>query len=234
MDKDRRTLIESINISGQKLPINKDDIWRILDYLAQGRELNRERNLALFSVAIDSGLRGVDILKLKVRQVSDCFGQAYSDFRIIQQKKIRKDRKIVIEDVTVDCVLEPLAQERVTAWIKAGNLKPNDYLFTAHHPQWKGKKPLSTNLFRRMIKKWIMAIGVDSARYSGHSTRKSYAQYLWERGVPLSVISQKLGHSSERTTRIYLNISFQEVKEAVRRNPILPKTLNVPDKPKNN
>ena len=52
---------------GQKPPLKLKEIWAIRTRLQLGK---RVRDLALFNLAIDSKLRGCDLVKLKVRDIS--------------------------------------------------------------------------------------------------------------------------------------------------------------------
>jgi hypothetical protein len=55
------------NLVGQKAPLKLKDIWAIRVRLELG---DRRRELALFNLAIDSKLRGCDLVRLRVRDVA--------------------------------------------------------------------------------------------------------------------------------------------------------------------
>ena len=46
-----------------------------------------------------------------------------------------------------------------------------------------------------------------------HGLRHSYATHLVERGTPLHVVKDLLGHKSIRTTQIYLHTSSERFKQ---------------------
>ena len=52
---------------GQKPPLKPKDIWAIRIYL---QNANAVRDLAMFNLAIDSKLRGCDLVSLSVRDVT--------------------------------------------------------------------------------------------------------------------------------------------------------------------
>jgi len=58
----RRTPWNKGKLVGQKLPLKLSEIWAIRIRLQLS---NRIRDLALFNLAIDSKLRGCDLVKLK-------------------------------------------------------------------------------------------------------------------------------------------------------------------------
>lgn len=53
---------------GQKPPLKPKDIWAIRIHL---QNVHAVRDLALFNLAIDSKLRGCDLVSLRVRDVTD-------------------------------------------------------------------------------------------------------------------------------------------------------------------
>jgi hypothetical protein len=52
---------------GQKRPLKPKDIWAIRIYLQNGHQ---DRDLAMFNLAIDSKLRGCDLVNLRVRDIA--------------------------------------------------------------------------------------------------------------------------------------------------------------------
>lgn len=70
---------------GQKLPLKQRDIWSIRVRLQLA---NRTRDLALFNLAIDSKLRGCDLVALRVKDLGDS-GHISSRAIVMQQKTKR-------------------------------------------------------------------------------------------------------------------------------------------------
>src|SRR5438477_2644626 len=69
-------------LTGQKRPLKPKDVWAIRVRL---QLKNRERDLALFNLAIDSKLRGCDLVRLQVDDV--CAGGRVRDRATIIQKR---------------------------------------------------------------------------------------------------------------------------------------------------
>jgi hypothetical protein len=67
---------------GQKRPLRPKDVWaiRILPQLE-----GRKRDLAMFNLAIDSKLRGCDLVRLQTTDV--CLGDRVRDRAVVIQKK---------------------------------------------------------------------------------------------------------------------------------------------------
>ena len=102
-------------IIGQKRPLQISHIWGIRIRL----ELEgKTRDLALFNMALDSKLRGCDLVKLKVSDVA--YGSSVSSRATVLQQKTGSPVQFEITKGT---------REAVTALIKLGNLRSKDYLF---------------------------------------------------------------------------------------------------------
>ena len=71
---------------GQKPPLKLKEVWEIRIRLQLGKHL---RELALFNLAIDSKLRGCDLVKLKVRDVAHG-EQASKRAMVMQQRPINR------------------------------------------------------------------------------------------------------------------------------------------------
>jgi len=69
-------------LMGQKPPLKLKEVWEIRIRLQLGKHL---RELALFNLAIDSKLRGCDLVKLKVRDVAH--GDQISKRAMVMQQK---------------------------------------------------------------------------------------------------------------------------------------------------
>lgn len=76
------------------------------------------RDLLLFSLALDTSLRGCDLVRLKVSDVSN-HGEVQEIFSIEQQKT--KNR--------VACHIIPQTQVLLREWIQVKGLMWSDYLF---------------------------------------------------------------------------------------------------------
>ena len=80
---------------GQKPPLKVNEIWAIRIRLELSKQL---RNLALFNLAIDSKLRGSDLTKLKVSDVSH--GNIISNRTMVLQQKTKRPVQFEITEQT--------------------------------------------------------------------------------------------------------------------------------------
>jgi integrase len=119
---------------GQKASLKLKEIWaiRIRLQLAQ-----RTRDLALFNLAIDSKLRGCDLLALKVSDISQ--GSSILPRAVVMQQKTRRPVQFEITDQT---------RASLTDWIRKAQLSSAKYLF----PSRDSTSPhLSTRQYARIV-----------------------------------------------------------------------------------
>jgi hypothetical protein len=87
---------------GQKRPLKPKDVWAIRVRLQlQGRK----RDLALFNLAIDSKLRGCDLVRLQVDDV--CAGGRVRDRGTVMQKKTGRPVQFEIVEQTRASIHDP-------------------------------------------------------------------------------------------------------------------------------
>src|ERR1022692_4236228 len=99
---------------GEKWPLKLRDIWAIRVRLELS---NRKRELALFNLALDSKLRGCDLVQLRVRDVAH--GDRIAARAIVMQQKTHRPVQFEITEPT---------RKSVYAWIRHAALKAEDYL----------------------------------------------------------------------------------------------------------
>ena len=102
-------------LRGQKRPLKLKEIWSIRVRL---QLFGRLRDLALVNLAIDSKLRGCDLLRLRVQDVCQS-GRVVSRTILIQRKTGHP----------VQLEIMSQTREAVMSWMKNGGIDPGDYLF---------------------------------------------------------------------------------------------------------
>ncbi|MFN3237410.1 MAG: tyrosine-type recombinase/integrase [Pseudomonadales bacterium] len=181
---------------GQKAPLKLKDIWAIRVRLQLSSNI---RDLALFNLAIDSKLRACDLTKLKVSDVSNS-GQISSRSMILQQKTQTPVQFEIMEQT----------REALTAWITNAGLRSSDYLFRSRiNPE----RPISTRQYSRIVKGWIVAIGLDPSAYGTHSLRRTKASLIYRRTKNLRAVQLLLGHTKLESTVRYLGIEVDDALE---------------------
>ena len=181
---------------GQKAPLKLKDIWAIRIRLQLA---HRTRDMALFNLAVDSKLRGCDLVKLRVRDVSH--GDLIAARTIVMQQKTQRPVQFEITEPTRDAV---------AAWIKCGNLKSEDYLF----PSRLHTSPhLSTRQYARIVEGWVTDISLDPTAYGTHTLRRTKATLIYRRTKNLRAVQLLLGHTKLESTVRYLGIEVDDALE---------------------
>ena len=84
---------------------------------------------------------------------------------------------------------------------------PEDFLFKTQTGQRLDRIRAWT-----LIKKWVKAVGLDPSSYGTHTLRKTWGYHSRKNfGIPIELISEKLGHSSNAVTKRYIGISQEEI-----------------------
>ncbi len=102
-------------LAGQKAPLKLKEIWSIRIRL---QLTNRTRELALFNLAIDSKLRGCDLVELRVKDIAH--GCQVASRAIVMQHKTRRPVQFEITEKT---------RKIISTWIVQAQLKAEQYLF---------------------------------------------------------------------------------------------------------
>lgn len=139
---------------GQKAPLRLSDIWSIRVRLQLA---GRARDLALFNLAIDSKLRGCDLVSLRLRDVSH--GSAIARRATVLQRKTGRPVQFELTELTRSAIAE---------WSRQAQLRPASYLFFG-----QGDGHLSTRQYARIVASWVTAVGLDRHSYGTHSMRRT-------------------------------------------------------------
>ena len=122
------------SLVGAKRPLKPPDVWAIRFFLDEHR---RMRDRALFDLAIDSKLRGCDVIKLKIGDVVSG-GSIRNRATVIQQKT---GRPVQFELMT-DC------RKSLLAWLERRGGSLNDFVFPS---RVNDLQHLSTRQYARLV-----------------------------------------------------------------------------------
>ena len=172
------------------------DIWAIRINL---QNAHAARDLAMFNLAIDSKLRGCDLVSLHVRDVTHG-NQILPRAMVIQRKT---ERPVQFE------LTEP-TRAALAAWVDKTHLRSDQYLF----PSRVGTSPhVSTRQYARIVHRWVDAAGLDSSVYGTHSMRRTKATLIYKRTKNLRAVQLLLGHTKLESTVRYLGIEVDDALE---------------------
>ena len=192
----KRTPWNKGKLVGQKSPFTMQEIWSIRMRL---QTIGNCRNLVLFNLAIDSKLRGCDLVRLRVSDVAS--GGEILSRTTVRQRKTKRPVRFEITERT---------RKSTEDWIDKAQLTESDYLF----PSRVRRSPhLSTRQYARIVNEWVRAIGLDPSAYGTHSLRRTKASLIYRRTKNLRAIQLLLGHTKPENTFRYLGIEVDDALE---------------------
>ncbi len=147
---------------GQKRPLLPRHDWAIRARLELADNL---RDLALFNLAIDSKLRGCDLVRLRVSDL--VVGGSVRDRVSVIQSKTGRPVQFEVSENTRRSVLECVASPSM---VGSGFLFPSRFHSSPH---------LSTRQYARLVRDWVSAIGLDPNAYGTHSLRRTKAALIY-------------------------------------------------------
>jgi site-specific recombinase XerD len=181
---------------GQKAPLKLKEIWAIRIRLQLAE---KTRDLALFNLAIDSKLRGCDLVNLKGYDIAQ--GKNILPRAMVVQQKTKRPVQFEITEQT---------RQSVAAWIEKAHLSNDRCLF----PSRVAKSPhISTRQYARIVTSWVESAGLDSSAYGTHTMRRTKATLIYRRTKNLRAVQLLLGHTKLESTVRYLCIEVDDALE---------------------
>src|SRR5215475_8664034 len=178
---------------GAKPPLRPKHVWSIRTKL-QVEE--RVRDLALFNLAIDSKLRGCDVVALKVDDVAP--GGYSVDRATVRQQKTGRPVKFELSEAT---------RRAVDDYLRISGKRMGDYVFSGRRgPDYN----LSTRQCARLLSSWIAGIGLDPHLFGTHSLRRTKPTLIYRRTGNLRAVQLLLGHTKIESTVKYLGIEVDD------------------------
>lgn len=180
-------------VTGQKPPLKPREVWAIRVRLQIS---NRVRDLALFNLAIDSKLRGCDLVHLRVEDV-------------MQDDQVRT-RALISQRKTgapVQFEITEQARAALAVWVRGKDLKASDWLFPSRVDK---RKPMTTRQYGRLVDEWIAAIGLSPKAYGTHSLRRTKAALIYRKTGNIRAVQLLLGHTKLDSTVRYLGVEVED------------------------
>lgn len=183
-------------IVGAKSPLKPKHIWAIRQQLKQ---LGRVRDLAMFNTALDAKLRGCDLVRLRVSDVSSV-GVVHSRATIIQQKTGRP----------VPFELTDATRDALRAWLAVRGEPADDWLFPSRS---HAGSHIGTRQYARLLKAWVKMVELDAQSYGTHSLRRTKVAMIYKKTGNLRACQLLLGHRKLESTVRYLGIEVDDALE---------------------
>ena len=181
---------------GAKPPLRPAHVWAIRTKLQMKGQV---RDLALFNLAIDSKLRGCDVVAVRFDDVAP---NGYTlDRATVRQKKTGRPVQFEITDHT---------RQAIDAYLKVSGRQPGESLFAGRSTE---PGHLTTRQYARLVGDWIGSIGLDPLKYGTHSLRRTKATLIYRRTGNLRAVQLLLGHTKIESTVRYLGIEIDDAIE---------------------
>jgi integrase len=180
-------------LTGAKPPLRPKHVWSIRTKLQIG---GRTRDLAMFNLAIDSKLRGCDVVASRVEDVAA--GGYTADRATVRQKKTGRPVRFELSEQT---------RQAVDDYLKATSKLPGEFLFAGRRGP---NRSMTTRQYARLVSEWIGSVGLDPRLFGTHSLRRTKATLIYRRTGNLRAVQLLLGHTKIESTVRYLGIEVDD------------------------
>src|SRR5258708_11381385 len=163
-------------IIGKKRPLRLSHVWSIRTKL---QIEGRTRDLAVIKLAIDSKLRGCDVVAVRVDDVAP---NGYTlDRATVRQKKTGRPVRFELTEQT---------RQALDDYLRLRGRRAGDFLFAGRGGRGRG---LTTRQYARLVSTWISSIGLDPLKFGTHSLRRTKATLIYRRTGNLRAVQLLLG-----------------------------------------
>ena len=180
-------------IVGQKRPLLPKHVWAIRVRLEIAEN---HRNLAIFNLAIDSKLRGCDLVRLKVADVFAA-GRVKERASIIQSKTQKPVRFEITEET----------RKSLLRWIGKPSMMGSEHLWPG---RFHDRLHISTRQYARLVRDWVKSIGLEPSAYGTHSMRRTKVAQIYKKTGNLRAVQLLLGHTKMDSTVRYLGVELED------------------------
>ncbi len=154
------------------------------------------RDLAIFSLFISTGIRVSELIGMKLEDVN----LDNKTFKV--HRKGNKDQTIPLNDEVAKIILKLIGERNIG----------KERVF-----QSKNNNGIRANTVYELVKKYLIRAGINKSKHGPHILRHTCFTTLLSKNVNPVVIQTLAGHSSFDTTRRYLHLTDNQVKEAVQK-----------------
>jgi integrase len=188
-----RAVWNKSRLVGQKRPLRPKEVWAIRVRL---QIRHNKRDLAMFNLAIDSKLRGCDLVSLRVDDIA-AGGRVRDRATNIQHKTGRPIQFEIMEQTRAS----------LQEWLNARPADRGPYVFPSRvHDQ----PHLTARQYARIVHGWIESAGMESTAYGTHSLRRTKAAQIYRKTGNLRAVQLLLGHTKIESTVRYLGIEVDD------------------------
>ena len=200
--KDRRAWNAGRKV-GSKRALKPNQVWAIRFWLDRERRL---RDRAMFDLAIDSKLRGCDVVKIKIGEITSG-DHVRSRAIVIQQKTGRPVQFELLE----------AARSSMLAWLEHRGGTVEDFVFPSRLDH---AGHISTRQYARLVDEWVTGVGLRPEDYGTHSLRRTKASIIYKQTGNSRAVQILLGHTKIESTVRYLGVDIEDALTLAERTEI--------------
>lgn len=153
-----------------------------------------QRDLLLFVLGINTGIRVSDLLSLKVQDVWD--GKRTKEFLYLKDSQSGEERAYY---------LNHRVHQELKNYLSQFNLKDSDYLFKSS----RNEQPISRQQAYRIINKAAKEAGIIG-KIGMHTLRKTFGYHAYRKGIAISILMEIYHHHTPAETLRYIGIDKHE------------------------
>lgn len=162
---------------------------------------NQARDYCILTLFLNCGLRISELVGLNLTDVRD------DQLRVLG--KGSKERIVYLNDA---------CQSAIADWLdtrsKGVGADKNALFLTRRHTR------MTKDAVHYMVKKRLLAAGLDPGLYSSHKLRHTAATLMLQNGVDVRTLQEVLGHENLNTTQIYTHVDNEDLRTAAKANPL--------------
>lgn len=187
----------------KKVPVylNENESRKLIKSIS-GRHAERDRCMVV--LFLNTGLRLSELCSINISSIK-------GDTLVVKGKG-DKERKVYLNDSCLKAIKEYLPV-RDKMMLKVGE-KDADALFISQ--RWNR---ISKRAVEDVVKSCVEGAGLSS-KYSTHKLRHTAATLMYRAGADIRSIQEILGHESISTTQIYTHVADEQLRNAVKINPL--------------
>ena len=178
--------------------LSLDESTKLLDNVDG---MYRERDFCILTLFLNCGLQISELTNLDVTDIRE------DSIRVLG--KGNKERIVYINDACAAAINDYLLIR------KSVPLNRERALFLSSRRQ-----RISTSTIHNLVKKHLLAAGLDRTKYSSHKLRHTAATLMLKSGVDVRTLQELLGHEHLNTTQIYTHIENSSLRDAALRSPL--------------
>ncbi len=171
---------------------------------------NAKRDYAIIMLFLNCGMRISELVGIDIDRIKE------DTLTVIG--KGNKERTIYLNEACIAALGAYLA-------VRPPSQKDKNALFLS-----KRKERISVRAVQHLIKRHLLAAGLDPKKYSPHKLRHTAATLMYQHGhVDIRALQQILGHESVATTQIYTHIDDDRLRQALNTHPLSQLKKGIPE-----